>query len=129
MREGSLGNSPSNETSCLSFWKEVRQNRLFATLVVLLRLMMGGTPQYSAAEIVMPSQEAKVLRFFLFSIIRCDTFQSTRSRPLMRFTYLPSLWRTSFLFLFLFFLTLTSRCLPQLQIEVSCRKPGFSDMV
>lgn len=59
MREGSLGNSPSNETSCLSFWKEVRQNRLFATLVVLLRLMMGGTLQYSAAEIVIQSQKRK----------------------------------------------------------------------
>jgi len=58
MREGSQGNSPSNETYCLSFWKEVRQNRLFAALVVLLKLMMGGT-QYSVAEIVMPSHEAK----------------------------------------------------------------------
>lgn len=47
---GEPGQQPIKWTYCLSFWKEVKQNRLFATLVVLLRLMVGGTPQCSVSQ-------------------------------------------------------------------------------
>lgn len=79
MREGSLGNSPSNETSCLSFLKEVRQNRLFATLVVL---MMGGTLQHRAADKVTPKGKKKPKIFLLLLITSCDPFQPTTMAPL-----------------------------------------------
>ena len=48
--EGKPGQQPIKWKLLSVFCKEAKQNRMFATLVVLLRLMMGGTPLCSVSQ-------------------------------------------------------------------------------